>query len=80
MKRKSLRVLLCFLFLALYAAAAFAVAYLVYRGGNYPQGKAAMYHIYRADRLLSSIQSGEVFPLYDPFWYNGVEPLRYFRR
>ena len=37
-----------------------------------------MYHIYRADRLLSSIQNGEGFLLYDPFWYNGVEPLRYF--
>ncbi len=78
MKRKVLRGLLCFLLLALYAAAAFAVAYLVYRGGNYPQGKAAMYHIYRADRLLSSIQNGGGFLLYDPLWYNGVEPLRYF--
>lgn len=78
LKRKILQVLLCFLFLAGYAAVAYVVASLVYQGGTFPQGKAAMYHIYRADRLLTSIRNGDVFPLYDPFWYNGVEPLRFF--
>ena len=78
MKRKILQGLLCILFLALFAAASFGVAYLVYRGGHFPQGKAALYHIYRADKLLSSIQSGDYYPLYDANWYNGVEPLRYF--
>lgn len=78
MKRKVLQGLLCLLFLALYAAAAFAVAYLVYRSGNIPQGKATLYHIYRADGLLSAIRDGDFYPLYDANWYNGVEPLRYF--
>ncbi len=78
MKRKILQGLLCILFLVLFAAAAMGVAYLVYRGGHYPQGKAALYHIYRADQLLSSVRTGDYFPLYDANWYNGVEPLRYF--
>ncbi len=78
LKRKILQGLLCILFLALFAAAAAGVAYLVYRSGHYPQGKAALYHIYRADQLLSSIRTGDYFPLYDANWYNGVEPLRYF--
>lgn len=66
------------LFLVLYAVAAFAVAYVVYLGGELPQGRNAMYHVYRGDFLYAQIKAGNFYPLYDRLWYNGVEPLRYF--
>lgn len=69
--------LLILLFLAIYAAASFAVAYIVYKGGLYPQGSDTMYHVYRGDVLYHSILSGDWYPLYDKYWYNGVEIMRY---
>lgn len=36
-----------------------------------------MYHIYRGDWILNSVESGDVWPLYNPVWYNGVELMRY---
>ena len=36
------------------------------------RGSDTMYHIYRGDWILSSIESGDGWPLYNPVWYNGV--------
>jgi len=36
-----------------------------------------MYHVYRGDWILHSVESGDIWPLYNPVWYNGVELLRY---
>lgn len=69
--------LLLILFLGIYAAASFAVAYIVYKEGFYPQGSDTMYHVYRGDVLYHSILSGDWYPLYDRYWYNGVELMRY---
>ena len=41
------------------------------------RGSDTMYHIYRGDWILSSIESGDGWPLYNPVWYNGVELMRY---
>lgn len=77
-KKAFLRGLIAIGFLALYAAVAFAVAYIIYLSGEFPQGTQAMYHVYRGDTVYQSINAGVFFPLYDPYWYNGVELLRYF--
>ena len=61
----------------LYAAAAVLVAVIVYLGGDYPSGSDAMCHIYKGDVLYHSIAGGNPYPLYDGFWYNGVQMLRY---
>ena len=36
-----------------------------------------MYHVYRGDWLLNSLENGDAWPLYNPVWYNGVELMRY---
>ena len=46
---------------------------LLYLGGNYPTGYDTFCHLYRADLLLEEIRSGNLYPLYDRMWYNGVE-------
>ena len=61
----------------LYAAAAVLVAVIVYLGGDYPSGSDTMCHIYKGDVLYHSIAGGNLYPLYDGFWYNGVQMLRY---
>lgn len=50
---------------------------LIKINGLYPGGYDVMYHLYRSDSLLRSIMSGDWYPLYDRFFYNGVQPLRY---
>lgn len=61
----------------LYAAAAVLVAVIVYSGGDYPSGSDAMCHVYKGDVLYRNILNGNLYPLYDGFWYNGVQMLRY---
>lgn len=40
-------------------------------------GSDTLCHLYRSDYLLSQILQGNLFPMYDPSWYNGVEVMRY---
>lgn len=59
----------------LYGLLAVAVAMLVCWSGQYPFGSDTMTHIYRGDMVYNAIKDGNIFPLYDPMWYNGVEVL-----
>lgn len=61
----------------LYAAVAVAASYLLFRSGHYPSGSDAMTDLYKGDLLYHSIGKGDWYPLYDRFWCNGSEPLRY---
>ena len=58
-------------------AVATLIMYVIYRWGNYPSGSDTYCHLYRADIILQNIREGNWFPLYDPYWYNGVEIMRY---
>ena len=60
-----------------YFATACFVVWLVKTSGIYPSGSDTMYHVYRGDYVYNAIKSGNLYPLYDPAWYNGVEILRY---
>lgn len=60
-----------------YLAVSVCVVMLVCRNGLYPEGGDAVHHIYRGELLYNSIREGNWWPVYDPMWYNGVEPLRY---
>ncbi|MBO6137657.1 MAG: hypothetical protein J6O71_03500 [Lachnospiraceae bacterium] len=48
----------------------------VSNNGMYPSGTDVMYDIYRGDFLYKNWQDGIIFPLYDPYWFNGIELLR----
>ena len=62
---------------AVYAAAAFGVVWFVSNSGTYPAGSDTMCHLYKGDMLYNAILQGDWYPLLDPLWYNGVEPMRY---
>jgi len=69
-------------FFALFAcgwivAVATLIMYVICGWGNYPSGADTYCHLYRADVILENIREGNWFPLYDPYWYNGVEIMRY---
>ena len=55
----------------------YLIMYLLRNWGTYPAGSDTYCHLYRADVLLQQIKDGNFFPLYDPYWYNGVEIMRY---
>lgn len=61
-----------------------AVCALVYRNvlwppshAGYPWGSDTWGHIAKAEFLLREISRGNLYPRFNPAWYNGVEPFRY---
>lgn len=68
----------------LYGVFALTVAMLVCWSGQYPFGSDTMTHIYRGDLFYQALCRGDLFPAYDPVWYNGwdvlqhVAPLSYY--
>lgn len=61
----------------LYVVLAAAIAFAVYLDGNYPAGTDTMCHVYKGNVLYHCILEGNWYPLYDNFWYNGVQMMRY---
>ncbi len=61
----------------LYGILAIVIAMLVCWSGQYPYGSETMNHIYWGDVVYSSLKEGNMFVLYDPTWYNGIEFFRY---
>ncbi|MCR4398046.1 MAG: 6-pyruvoyl-tetrahydropterin synthase-related protein [Firmicutes bacterium] len=66
-----------FLVLALVAAAAYRELLLPQPSAGYPWGSDTWGHIAKAEFLLAEIRRGNLYPRFNPAWYNGVEPFRY---
>lgn len=49
----------------------------IYISGDYPTGSDTMCHIYKGNALYQMIKEGNWYPLYDDFWYNGGQMMRY---
>ncbi|MBR1471853.1 MAG: hypothetical protein IJ600_09470 [Lachnospiraceae bacterium] len=62
---------------AVYLLLAWVLMTLISHSGIYPAGADVMGHLYRGDFLYRAIRAGDLFPSYDPCWYNGIEPFRY---
>ena len=41
------------------------------------KGSDSMYHVYRGEWIYSEVSAGNFWPLFNRFWYNGVELMRY---
>ncbi len=61
----------------LYGLIAIVVAMLVCWSGQYPFGSETMNHIYWGDVVYNALKDGNMFVLYDPTWYNGIEFFRF---
>ena len=77
MEQKSNKILALILNLLFNLLIGCVVILLVSRSGVIFKGYDTMYHVYRGDWLLKSVESGDGWPLYNPTWYNGVELMRY---
>lgn len=53
------------------------LVYYVNLRGYYPWGSDTYGHIFKADLLYRNIKMGNYYPLYTAFWYNGIQPFRY---
>lgn len=58
-------------------AGAVSIGLVVAHNGTYPGGIDTLCHIYKGDVLSKSIGNGQLWPLFDPLWYNGVQMMRY---
>lgn len=77
MRKKAGRVAVVVAVAVFFAAVAVGIAYLLKVGGRYPAGTDTMCHVYKGNVLYQSIKGGSWYPLYDRFWYNGVQMMRY---
>lgn len=73
-KKSGAKFLLCLLLLL-----ACAVGLVLYIGhsGFYPLGFDIYGHLFKADMLYDSMRAGDFYPLHTPWWYNGMQPFRY---
>ncbi len=75
--RKLFNLLFITLILIINLGIAAVVVILTDKSGNMIIGSDTMYHVYRGQWLLDEIKKGNLYPIYNPLWYNGVELMRY---
>ncbi len=77
-KNHQVKAALAIILAALFSAIISYALYIVIRNnGVYPTGSDTMYHVFRGDMLYKSLMNGDGYPLYNRFWYNGIQPMRY---
>lgn len=54
-----------------------ALTFYIKNAGIYPSGADIFGHIFKSDLLYHSIRDGNFYPLYTEYWYNGLQPFRY---
>jgi 6-pyruvoyl tetrahydropterin synthase-like protein len=57
--------------------AGIAIMLYVNISGIYPLGLDIHGHLFKSDLMYHEILKGNWYPLYTEFWYNGVQPFRY---
>lgn len=75
--KKAIKGMLLILICISYVAVGLLVAFMVSKSGVYPAGSKAMGYVYKGDVLYGQLKTGNLYPLFDTDWYNGVELLRY---
>lgn len=55
----------------------FAVMMAVRSSGLYPLGLDIHSHLFKSDLMYHEILKGNLYPLYTKYWYNGIQPFRY---
>ncbi len=63
--------------IAIYAAVAAILAWVVSMNGTYPAGTDVFSTIHIANVIYENAQAGNYFPTFDPLWYNGCETLTF---
>lgn len=62
---------------ALLIVSAILVMTAMWQFGMYASGNDIWGHLYKSQLMYDSIKQGDVFPLYTSYWYNGIQPYRY---
>lgn len=55
----------------------FTVMMAVRSSGLYPLGLDIHSHLFKSDLMYHEILKGNLYPLYTKYWYNGIQPFRY---
>lgn len=76
MSKEKRALLLTILMPIVYVVLGIGLVIVLVTNGEYPQGSDTMLHLYKGDVVYRSIGEGQFFPLYDEYWFNGMEPLR----
>lgn len=57
--------------------AGFAVMTAVKLSNIYPLGLDIHGHLFKSDLMFQELKKGNFYPLYTEYWYNGLQPFRY---
>lgn len=77
-KRKLLPIGVQFLISILFlAAGAFLVMYVLWEHNYYASGNDIWGHLFKSNLLYQNMMKGNYYPLFTEFWYNGIQPYRY---
>ncbi len=63
--------------LALLIFGGFVIMKCVEASGYYPLGLDIHGHLFKSDLMYSSLKQGNLYPLFTEYWYNGLQPYRY---
>lgn len=74
MKKKHI---IALLFLPVFIGLTALIITILYKNGNYPTGSDTFAHLYKGQVLYEHIKDGDIWPLFDPDWYNGVQMMRF---
>lgn len=66
-----------FIGIGILCIAAFILTFIIYKTGYYPLGYDIHGHLFKSDMLYNEIKRGNLYPLYSQYWYNGIQPFRY---
>lgn len=61
----------------LLVAVGFVVMMLVKMSGLYPLGFDIHGHLFKSELMYTEIGKGNFYPIYDEYWYNGLQTYRY---
>ena len=74
LKKNIVQMLLCILIII---PAAVGIYFLLTKTGLYPWAEDTWGHMFKAHLLYTEVLKGNYYPLYTDYWYNGIQPFRY---
>ena len=77
MKSKNPKKLILIIAPLVYLAVSIIIVAVIKSNNGYPAGDDTFYHLYRGEWIYNSIKDGNLFPILNMNWYNGVELQRF---
>ncbi|MDD3290004.1 MAG: hypothetical protein PHT29_03895, partial [Eubacteriales bacterium] len=62
---------------AILAFVSLLISRVMWEGAFYGSGNDIWGHLFKTEVMYQGLQNGTSYPLYTPYWYNGIQLYRY---